>query len=193
MVKLAVADVSDAQVDVGNGVSIPAAWTAVLEGEPDVPGTIRVDITFDRRLGRSAAALVSVGRKAEGDEVTSLTLREVRVQWAVQATGLMVSTVSSGTDRSESGAAYLKRMRDHPERTTDETIAEAATIYRLAAVVSMPPLKAVADNLSVSQSTATRLMNRARVDGLAEGIRLPRADATGPVVDAPTPTGPSIN
>lgn len=193
MVKLTVADVSDDRVEVGNGVSVPAAWTAVLEGEPDVPGTIRVDITFDRRLGRSAAALVSVGRKAEGDEVTSLTLREVRVQWAVQTTGLMVSTVSTGTDHSESGAAYLMRMRDRAERTTDETVADAATMYRLAAAVSMPPLKTVADNLSVSQSTATRLMNRARADGLAEGLRLPRVDATGPVVGAPGPTGPSIS
>ncbi|WP_127476356.1 hypothetical protein [Microbacterium sulfonylureivorans] len=192
MVDLAVADVSDNRVEVASGVRIPAAWTAILEGEPDVPGTIRVDITFDRQLGRSAAALVSVGRKAEGDEVTSLTLREVRVQWAVQATGLMVSTVSTDTDHSESGAAYLKRMRDRAERTTDEMIADAATIYRLAAAVSMPPLKTVADNLHVSQSTATRLMNRARVGGLAEGIRLPRVDATGPVVGAPGPTGPSI-
>lgn len=193
MVKLAVADVSEERVDVGNGVSVPAAWTAVLEGEPDVPGTIRVDITFDRRLGRSAAALVSVGRKAEGDEVTSLTLREVRVQWAVQATGLMVSTVSTSTDLTESGAAYLKRMRDQTERAPEETVTDAATIYRLAAAVSMPPLKTVADNLSVSQSTATRLMNRARVDGLAEGLRLPRVDATGPVVGTPGPTGPSIS
>lgn len=193
MVKLGTADISDDRVEVGNGVSIPRAWTAILQGEPDVPGTIRVEITFDRKLGRSAAALVSVGRRAEGDEVTSLTLREVRVQWAVQATGLTVSTVSTGTDHSESGAAYLMRMRDRKERTTEETIADAATIYRLAAAVSMPPLKTVADNLSVSQSTATRLMNRARVDGLAEGIRLPRADATGPVVGAPGPTGPSIS
>lgn len=197
MVQLGTADVSDERVEVGNGVSVPRSWTAVLRSEPDVPGTIRVHVAFDRRLGRGAASLVSVERQGEGDEVTSLTLREVRVQAALQASGLKVSTVVDGDERSESGAAYLKRMRERSEeRTAAENVRDAAVIYRLAAAVNLPPLRTVADCLSVSQSTATRLMNRARVDGLAAGIRLPDADATGPITGGPahaTPGGPSIN
>ncbi|WP_019178994.1 hypothetical protein [Microbacterium yannicii] len=195
MVQLGTADVSDERVDVGNGVSVPRSWTAVLRGEPDVPGTIRVHVAFDRRLGRGAASVVSVEREGEGDEVTSLTLREVRVQAALQASGLKVSTVVDGAQRSESGAAYLRRMRERSERTAAENVNDAAVIYRLAAAVNLPPLKTVADCLSVSQSTATRLMNRARIDGLAAGIRLPDAEATGPITGGhgPTPSGPSIN
>lgn len=193
MVKLETTDVSPERIHLGNGVSVPQAWTGVLRGEPGVPGAIRVQVVFDPKLRRSAAQLVTVERGGEGDEVTSLTLREVRVQAVVQATGLMVSTVADRSDPAPSGAAYLDRMRKRTGRTAEQNVADAATTYRLAAAVNLPPLKAVADSLGVSQSTATRLMNRARIDGLAAGLRLPDADATGPVTDRAAASGPSIN
>lgn len=193
MVKLDTTDVSPERINVGNGVSVPRQWTGILRGEPGVPGAIRVQVVFDPKLGRSAADLVTVGRGGEGDEVTSLTLREVRVQAVVQATGLMVSTVANGSDPALSGASYLERMRKRTGRTAEQNVTDAATTYRLAAAVNLPPLKAVADALGVSQSTATRLMNRARMDGLAAGLRLPDADATGPVTDRAAVSGPSIN
>ncbi|WP_438353983.1 hypothetical protein [Microbacterium sp. CJ88] len=193
MVQLETAEVSDERVTVGNGVSIPRSWTAVVHDEPGVPGTVRIAVGFNAQLGRCAASAVLVESAGGEDEVTSLTLREVRVQAVVQATGLKLATVvSDEAGDPESGVQYLLRMREWPDRTTGEAVLHAATTYRLAAAISLPPLKAVSDNLGVSQSTATRLMNRARMDGLASFPRAPEPDYAAPVVGPTTSRGPSI-
>lgn len=192
MTTLETKDVSAERVDVGNGVSVPQSWTAIIRDEPDVPGSIALHVQFDDRLARCATVAVTVMRAGAGDEVTSLTLREVRVQTLLQWSGMRVSTVSVGESDPVSGGAYLRRMQDLTERTPAESVYDAATMYRLAVTVNLPPLKTVAESLGVSQSTATRLMNRARMDGLAPGIRLPDADATGPYMGPTPPGGPSI-
>lgn len=192
MVRFETADVSTRRVDVGNGVSVPVSWTGIVHDEPGVPGPIRVRVEFDTQLVRSAAVAVTVERGGEGDEVTSLTLREVRVQSVVQATGLLVSTVSDGTGDPVAGATYVRRMRERTDRTLEENVVDAAMTYRLAVTVNLPPLKTVADCLGVSQSTATRLMNRARMEGLAPGVRFPDPFAIGPHLGPTQPGGPSI-
>ena len=192
MVHLENVDVSDERVAVGNGVSVPASWTIVLRGEPGVPGAVRVHVAFDARLNRTVAAEVRVLRAGDGDEVTSLTLREVRVQYALQASGLQMSTVAEPGHPVASGAEYLRRMRERQDRDLTASVYDASRTYQLAAAINLPPLKAVADCLSVSQSTATRLMNRARFEGLAPGVNLPDPSATGPFTGAPAPGGPSI-
>lgn len=192
MVHLENVDVSDQRVAVGNGVSVPASWTIVLSGEPGVPGAVRVHVAFDARLNRTVAAEVRVLREGDGDEVTSLTLREVRVQYALQASGLQMSTVAEPGQPVATGAEYLRRMQEREDRDLTASVVDASTTYRLASVINLPPLKAVADCLGVSQSTATRLMNRARFEGLAPGVDLPDPFATGPFTGAAAPGGPSI-
>ena len=192
MVHLENVDVSDERVAVGNGVSVPASWTIVLRGEQGVPGAVRVHAVFDSRLKRTVAAEVRVLREGEGDEVTSLTLREVRVQYALQASGLQMSTVAEPGHPVASGAEYLRRMRERQDRDLTASVYDASRTYQLATAINLPPLKAVADCLGVSQSTATRLMNRARFEGLAPGVNLPDPWATGPVTGSSTPGGPSI-
>ena len=192
MVHLENVDVSHERVAVGNGVSVPASWTMVLRGEPGVPGSIRVHAVYDSTLNRTVAAEVRVLREGDGDEVTSLTLREVRVQYALQASGLQVSTVAEPGHPVATGAEYLRRMQERSDRDLTASVVDASTTYRLASVINLPPLKAVADCLGVSQSTATRLMNRARFEGLAPGVKLPDPSATGPFTGAVAPGGPSI-
>ena len=192
MVDLENVDVSEERVAVGNGVSVPASWTMVLRSEPDVPGEIRVHAAYDPALSRIVATEVSVTRRGQGDEVTSLTLREVRVQTALQVSGLKVSTVSEPDHDICSGGDYIRRMRRRTDRDLAASVVDASRTYKLAAAINLPPLKAVADSLGVSQSTATRLMNRARVEGLAPGVQLPDPSATGPVINAPAPGGPTI-
>lgn len=192
MVWLENLDISDERVDVGNGVSVPASWTIVLNGEPGVPGEIRIRAVWDERLRRTVAAQVSVEREGSGDEVTSITLREVRVQAALQVAGLKVSTVSEPGHADVSGGGYILRMRERTVRDLRTSVLDASRTYLLAAAINLPPLRAVADSLAVSQSTATRLMSRARVEGLAPGVKLPAAPASGPVVSAPSTGGPSI-
>lgn len=192
MVDLENVDVSDERVAVGNGVSVPASWSVVLKNEPDVPGEIRVSAAYDAALGRIVATGVSVTRSGPGDEVTSLTLREVRVQTALQVSGLKVSAVEEPDHAICSGGDYIRRMRNREGRDLTASVVDASTTYRLAAAINLPPLRAVADCLGVSQSTATRLMNRARLAGLAPGVDLPDTSATGPATNAPTPGGPTI-
>jgi hypothetical protein len=192
MVRVQNVDVSDQRVDVGNGVSVPATWTVVIEGESGVPGAIQVHVAYDPTLGRTVADEVRVLRAGNGDEVTSLTLREVRVQYALQVSGLEVSTVSEYGHPPAAGAEYLRRMQERTDRDLTASVVDASTTYRLAVAINLPPLKAVADCLGVSQSTATRLMNRARMEGLAPGVDLPDPSATGPIVGASAPGGPII-
>lgn len=192
MVRIDPVDVSDERVALGSGVSLPVRWTAVLEGEPGVPGTIRVLAVYEPDLGRAVAAEVRVSRAGAQDEITSLTLREVRVQFALQASGLLVSTVSEPNHPEVSGAGYIMRMQERPERDVQTSVTDAARTYQLAASISLPPLKAVADALGVSQSTASRLMNRARLEGLASAGIVPDPSATGPVVGQPGATGPDF-
>lgn len=192
MVDLQSLDVSDDRVDVGNGVSVPSSWTVILRGESGVPGAIYVHVAYEPTLKRVVAAEVRVLRRGDGDEVTSLTLREVRVQYALQVSGLQVSTVSEPGHPTVSGSVYLRRMRDRTDRDLMASVVDASTTYRLAATITLPPLRAVADCLGVSQSTATRLMNRARIAGLAPGVSFPDPSATGPVVGSPVSSGPGI-
>jgi hypothetical protein len=192
MVHVENGDVSDERVDVGNGVAVPASWTVILHGESGVAGAIQVHVVYEPTLNRTVAAEVRVLREGDGDEVTSLTLREVRVQYALQAGGLKVATVSEPGHAVASGAEYLRRMQERTDRDLTASVVDASTTYRLAATINLPPLRAVSDCLGVSQSTATRLMNRARFEGLAPGVDLPDPSATGPFTGAPAPGGPSI-
>lgn len=185
-------DVSTERVSLGNGVEVPARWSVVVSDEPGVPGAIRIDVVHDARLNRAVAAEVRVLRQGDGDEVTSLTLREVRVQHALQMSGLLVSTVSEPGLPVVSGAGYIQRMQKREGRDLAASVIDATRTYVLAAAINLPPLKAVADGLGVSQSTATRLMNRARVEGLAPGVSLPDSEATGPIAGPAAPSGPGL-
>lgn len=194
-------DVSDERVFVGDGVSVPRTWVVELREEPEVPGVIAVRAEYDAELRRVVATEVRALRVGAGEEVTSLTLREVRVQWALQVGGLKVSTVSEPDQPLATGGQYIQRMRDRSNRNTWQSLMDATRLYQLAAAINLPPLRAVSDGLSVSQSTATRLMNRARQEGLAGGVELPepravdaprREHAPGPFVGPATSGGPSI-
>ncbi|GAB3602663.1 hypothetical protein [Microbacterium aureliae] len=190
MVDLQCVDVSEQRVAVGNGVSVPASWTAVMRGEPDVPGEIQVHAVYSPELRRVVAGEVRVTRGDEKDEVTSVTLREVRVQYALQASGLRVSTVAEPGERDVSGGEYILRMRERGERTNEQTMADAVRLYQLAYTINLPPLRMVSDNLGVSQSTATRLMSRVRGDDRRPQRRHAPGPYTGPA--GPSSGGPSI-
>ncbi len=170
MSELALESVAPSRVDVGDGISIATAWDAVVTGEPGIPGAVRIAAEYDPVLRRAVAASVRLDRSGEGDEVTALTLREVRVQWAVATSAMRVVSVSRGGGESKSFSAYLDDVRAAGGRTTEEAITEAVVLYRIAATVNLAPLKFVANELEVSVSTATRLMAKARQQGLATDL-----------------------
>lgn len=164
-------EVTDSErIDVGDGVSIPKAWNAVATGEPNVAGAIRLHVVFDEQLRRTVASSVSLDRVGEGDEVTAAALRDLRVQYLVAVSSMRVVTVTREGGEPERLAEYLKGVKSRDDRTYEETVREAVTLYRIATTVNLAPLKLVSEQLGVSVSTATRMMARAREAGLAADL-----------------------
>lgn len=199
MSEIAVEAIDPEWVELGDRVRIPKAWDAVSTDEPDIAGTIRVHVVYDQQLRRAAAASVRLDRSGEGDEVTTVSLREVRVQWVVQQSATQLATVD-GASGPATLRDYVPQLWSRTDRSHAENLREAVTLYRLAATVNLAPLKLVSDGLRVSVSTATRMMARAREAGLAEDlitretynrIRASEDLLTAPI-HAPGTSGPSI-
>ncbi|MCK3771273.1 hypothetical protein MZK47_16545 [Microbacterium aerolatum] len=161
-------EVTDSErIDVGDGVSLPKAWDVIAMGEANLAGAIRLHVVFDEKLRRTAAASVRVDRAGEGVEVTAAALRDVRVQYLVALSSMRVVEVAREQGKTEPLNQYLAGVRSRTDRTDEETVREAVTLYRIAATVNLAPLKLVSEQLGVSVSTATRMMARAREAGLA--------------------------
>lgn len=56
----------------------------------------------------------------------------------------------------------------HSSAGTVQNLRVPVKLYRLASVINDGPLKLVSEQLGVSVSTATRMMNRARIAGLVD-------------------------
>jgi hypothetical protein len=190
MAQLQVPAISEDRVDVGHGISVPRSWEAIVTEWDELPGTLEVRVTWDDELNRAVAEKVSLQRPNRGTEVTSVLLRQVRVQTVVTLSTYRVATVHRGSELE--ARAFLKELGEKADRTLGETLVDAAAVYRLASVANDAPLKVVAETLGVSQSSATRFMARARLEGLAPDFRPPVDPyATGPYV-GPDSSGPSI-
>lgn len=202
MPQLAIEHVDSEIIDAGDGVHVPRAWSAVVTGLPDIPGTVHARIVYDPTLRRAVAESVRVDRDGPGHEVTTTLLRDIRVQAIVQwAAGRVVRIDRDGGDL-ESYGEYITRLRTEEGRSEERNLREAVRLYRLGSVINDGPLKLVSQELGVSVSTATRMMNRARVAGLVDEEtgrevyvqareQQLREQATGPIV-GPGSTGPSI-
>ena len=166
MAELRVEAIDPERIDVGDGISVPRSWDAVITEEPDIPGTLRVKVVYDNVLRRAVAASVTVERAGEGDEVTTPVLREVRVQEALTTSGVRVITVTKGEGESLNLSEYLGQVRAQTGRTVDESLDETVTLYRIASTINLPPLRFISNFLGVSVSTATRTMARAREAGI---------------------------
>lgn len=195
-------EVTDSErIDLGDGVSIPKAWDAVATGEPNVAGAIHLHVVFDEQLRRTAAASVRLDRVGEGSEVTAAALRDVRVQYLVAVSSMRVVTVTREEGKPERLSKYIEGVRSRTDRTYEETMREAVTLYRIATTVNLAPLKLVSEQLGVSVSTATRMMARAREAGLADDLiaretynrmRAAEGELTGPPSGPEPSTNPSL-
>ena len=178
MTELVVESIAPERVEVGDGISIPTAWDVIVTGEPGVPGAIRLHGEYDDALRRAVAATVRVDRVGEGDEVTAQVLRNIdhdgqldaRVQWLVAASAFRIVTVAREGGEFQPLSSYLADVRAHSDRTPTEARDQAIVLYRIASTINLAPLKFVSDYLNVSVSTATRMMARARQQGLAADL-----------------------
>lgn len=155
-------------LDAGDGIHIPRSWVAVVTGLPDIPGAVRAHVVYDATLRRAAAESIRVDRSGQGDEVTTTLLRDLRVQAIVKWAAARVVRIHGDLSEPETYAQYLTRLRAVESRSEEQTLREAVRLYRLASVINDGPLKLVSEQLGVSVSTATRMMNRARVAGLVD-------------------------
>lgn len=186
-------DISDQRVDLGSGVSLPKAWHARVSGDHDVPGTITVRVEWDAALGRTAVGVVALERDGDGVDITSQVLREVRTHWIMTTSAFDVVTVDVRAEHADEiqripVREFLGRALTRGQREPLETLYDAIAVYRVATALSYPPLKLVADALKISQSTATRLISRARDAGLAPEVRIQeprRAPAVDPFFPRP--------
>lgn len=187
-------DFSEERIDLGSGVTLPRSWRARVSGEQDVPGMITVRVEWDDALGRTAVVFAALEREGEGVDITSQVLREVRTHWIMTRSALDVVTVDVGAEDGTNTnhipvRDFLTRVRAHEQREPLESLYAAISVYRVATALSYPPLKLVADTLQISQSTATRLMSRARDSGLAPEVRI-QEPRRAPAVDPYNPGGP---
>ncbi|MFB9748258.1 hypothetical protein [Leifsonia shinshuensis] len=138
--------------------------------EADV-GRVRIEVMYDESLGRFVAHSVSVERAADGAEVTGVNLRNLRVQDAVRWAAQHMAYIDP-PDESWFGAPVALQqpvaLQDLSQGSipAEHLTERAARLYTVARIANMGPLKFVADYLGVSQSTATRIIGRAREAGL---------------------------
>lgn len=203
MPELSIELVDDEILDAGDGIHIPRSWVAVVTGIPDVPGAVRAHVVYDPTLRRAAAESIRVDRSGQGDEVTTTLLRDLRVQAIVKWAAARVVRIDGGLSEPETYRQYLTRLKADESRSEDQNLREAVRLYRLASVINDGPLKLVSEQLGVSVSTATRMMNRARIAGLVDEAtgrevlvqareQQLREQFTGPSVRPRSP-GPSID
>jgi hypothetical protein len=202
MPELAIEQVDAEIIDAGDGIHIPRSWSAVVTGLAEIPGAVHARIVYDPILRRAVAESVRVYRNGVGDEVTTTLLRDIRVQAMVKWAASRVVRIDREGGDTESYGDYIRRLRAEEERSEEQILREAVKLYRLGSVINDGPLKVVSEELGVSVSTATRMMNRARVAGLVDEetgreVYLQareqqlREQAARPVV-GPGSSGPSI-
>jgi hypothetical protein len=132
---------------------------ATSEGGDGDPFHLQLTASWndDRREYEITRLLVEKNTEA----VTTLGLRGIAVQDLFQSAVEVTAHLADGSNFSMQRPGQGAEDADGTAR-----LLWAARVYALSRAYSVPPLKAVADSLRVSQSTATRLIARARAEGM---------------------------
>lgn len=136
--------------------------------EQEMDAHIELEACHDPERGCYLLHKLSVTAPA-GTEVTGVLLREVAplriMRW------VLPRTFKIDADRISPhvvGFIAPEMVGLQPDPTPEPSLADAATVYRLAEIVREPPAKAVADALGLQTRTATNWIARARKQGLLE-------------------------
>lgn len=161
--------ITGSAIDLGDDLWAVSAWEVEFANLAGVAATVTMTVSFDFRLERFAIDAVNVERLPDGEDVTGATLRMIRIGELLQMTApghIWFADPTVSLNRADWGLSLFRDTKPISGRATANDVATAARIYRVASIAAMPPLKAVADTLHVSQSTATRLIATARSNGL---------------------------
>jgi hypothetical protein len=149
------------RIEIVEGFSVSPRATIETE---EYGGTVRVEVVYDGFLERLAVESIQVSA-LPGEEVTGKILRSIRMQDFIREAveHMIYSRMDDGEWVQFTGLEdYLMELGE--AKVDRERV--AALVYALAKLMNEPPLKKVADFLGVSQSTATRVVARARAAGM---------------------------
>ncbi|WP_315636230.1 MULTISPECIES: hypothetical protein [Microbacterium] len=171
---------TSAPLDLGEDLWVASSFRATTAID-DSAATVDLDVMFNQEAGRYQVDQVTVHRGGtDAEEITGAVLREIRLQETVQKAGLGVvwfANPQQGMIANMWGLNFMRRIEPIDGRTQPEHVGTAARIYRIASIVGLPPLRTVAEKLGVSQSTATRLISKARELGHVLSARAPGVTA----------------
>lgn len=155
-------------------------WNPTFEAEitdaNDAIGWAKLDASYDNSLRRYVCTSMTVERAGEGTDITGATLRDMRIAETIQLAALdniwvetavisisgpIIKVVLNGEEHV-SAADALKALPIVSGRTTDTDARNATIAYSIAQVSGMPVLRTISKSLETSQSTAQRLVARAR-------------------------------
>lgn len=173
-------DIPEELLQIGPFLLNPS-WQVTIRNESDSIGSAVLSVEFDETLGRFAGTALSVERAGPGTDITGAALRDMRVAEALQSSALhhiwtetikgaatAFRTTINGQDYLDA-ATVLKVLPVISGRTTDNDALNATVAYRIAQFSGLPALKTISEALDTSQSTAKRLVARARELGYVDG------------------------
>ncbi|PYY38853.1 hypothetical protein [Curtobacterium sp. MCPF17_046] len=137
---------------------------AGLFGTEPSPYDIAVTATWSEEKLAYEIDKLEVRRNYSNEPITALGLRRVRLHEVFRAVVMRDVRYSDGSPVPRRILPSDPAKRRHGGDA--ERLRIAAEVYALARAFGERPLKAVAETLGVSQSTATRLAARAREEGL---------------------------
>lgn len=172
--------VHDEQLLEGGNLKWREGFEVEITNASDAIGWVRLVAEYDRELGRYVCASIEVKRAGAGTELTGSALRDIRVAETIQLAALdniWVDSIVSGSSLSlkingethTPAADVLEGLPKVSGRTTDNDVSSAVLAYAIAEVSGLPVLRTVGKALGTSQSTAKRLVARAKELGLVGG------------------------
>lgn len=154
-------DESLPRIEIVDGFAVTPRLTIESKIYPGV--AVRVEVVFDPILERLTVESIRA-EAMPGEEVTGKVLRAIRVQDFVREAvdHMLYRRLPNGAWESLVGLDSYFVDDDLPVQDRELVAAKA---YAMAKLLNIPPLKSVGELLGVSQSTATRLVAKARANG----------------------------
>lgn len=142
---------------------MPERWRATVQAHGK-PEAVTIDAEWFAEEARYRAVRIEVN--GNGREVTGSLLRGLPVQLAFRFAARVLAMTEDGLTTEP--PAWVTDRATRAEHEESEVLLWVARTYSIARAIQDPPLESVAATFDVSQSTATRMVARARSRGLLD-------------------------
>lgn len=148
---------------------------------------LTLELLYEEQLERVVVDTLRLERESTETELHTSLLHEIHITDALQSIVLnhMIEVVKAPSQRLRVASDALGSYQSAKGRAKLDVLGDAATIYTIATIANLPPLKTVSEELHISHRTATRRVGEARELGLlsqqpkhkSEGMTVDEADA----------------